>query len=184
MELTVEGLGNCLMARAEQLWVEQDQARGLRARKRERLFLAVADQADDAGIGGAGGGKKCPTVGYLNATKPLLGEQRALMRFVRPDCGEYGRPGTVFTLRPRWREHDAGIDQRVQRTRGEALVLLNRGLVDRNCPTFAAAVLASGVDAAEVLRICGVEQFCCAQTDAPARATTRNFHPDDVSPHP
>ena len=163
MELTVERLDNRLMAGTEQVWIEQDQARRLRTGKRESLFLADADQADDAGIGGAGGGKKRLTIGYLNATKPLLGEQRALTGFVRPDRGEGGWSGTISTRGTLRREQNAGIDQRVQWTCGEFLVLLNRGLVDRDGPTFAADVLASGIDAAEVLCVCGVDQFCFAQ---------------------
>ena len=66
-------------------------------------------------------------------------------------------------LGSRRREQNTGIDQGVQWTCGEFLKLLNRGLVDRDGPTFAADVLASGVNAAEILRVCGEDQFRFAQ---------------------
>src|ERR1700685_140667 len=151
------------LRRCEQPWIEQDQPRRLGAGKRKRLLFDTVDRMNNARIRSARVREKLRTVLRLNAAKAVTLEHRTVIGVRHSDLGENLRsgddlPGAVDTDCILRRNKTADLNQVSQGTRRKFSILLISLPVNRNAPTLAASVFASGANAAKSLGVVGANQ--------------------------
>ena len=156
--------------------LQQDQARGLRARKRELDFLQPVDAVNRAREGGASVRKIRCAMLHLNAAEALCREKRTIAGRQHAHRGAGGRffaaPGQV---------QNRDVDQRAQGSGGQALVLLAGGLIHRDRPSRATGILTRRADTGKPLGVMGQDYSRLAQSEpllmAAAAWTRSNTRP-------
>ena len=143
-EFAVKGFEGLLSGDSEEVWREEDEARGLWAGEAEGAFDLGVDAVEDAGVDAAAEGKRFRAEGGVDGAE--------FVRIEEGTCAvaSKGHLRVLGWVRAVGANLSAGEGDLFEGTFGEAV---EGGLVDCDLPALAAGVFAVGADAAEAVGV-------------------------------